>query len=155
MAIKAESNGRFTVEFQLRGRRVHRRLPWGATRDDAEEIERRLRRESFESLELNRLPGLVYAKPELTSRDQWQVIANLLLSATRVGPRSGVYFLCLEGRLVYIGKSRNVAARLAGHRGKGYDRAAMIDVGPAELAPVEAHLIAMLRPPLNVNGRKQ
>jgi integrase len=55
MPVRTEA-GRFVVEFQLRGVRVHRRCNAGATRAEAEEIEHRLRREIYEQRDLGRRP---------------------------------------------------------------------------------------------------
>lgn len=55
MAIKSEA-GRWIVEFQCRGRRVHRRCPPGTKREEAVELETRIRREIFEQRDLGRSP---------------------------------------------------------------------------------------------------
>lgn len=49
-------DGRHTVEFQLRGLRVHRRCPPGTTKAEAQELENRLRREIFATRDLGREP---------------------------------------------------------------------------------------------------
>lgn len=120
------------------------------TREEAHELEKRLRKAIFKQVDLAAPSDK--AEPALAdteARDQWLMIANLLLSATGIQPRPGVYFLCQAGKLVYIGQSKNVACRLAGHRGKGYDQAVMIEVPVADLTSTERYLIKMLRPALN------
>jgi integrase len=60
MPVKQE-DGRWVVEFQLRGIRVHRRCPKVATRAQARELETRLRREIFEARDLGRPPPVALA----------------------------------------------------------------------------------------------
>lgn len=48
MAVRKDARGRWTVEFQASGKRVFRRLPAIATKEDAKQLESRLRREIFE-----------------------------------------------------------------------------------------------------------
>lgn len=57
MAVRTKS-GKFVVEFELRGRRVHRRLPEGATRQQAEELEARLRSAIFGQVDLGHRPTI-------------------------------------------------------------------------------------------------
>lgn len=47
MPIHTDKHGRHTVEFQLRGHRVHRRCPSGTTKAQADALEVKLRREIF------------------------------------------------------------------------------------------------------------
>jgi integrase len=49
-------DGRWVVEFQCRGIRIHRRCPPGSTRADAVELETRIRREIFDQRDLGRCP---------------------------------------------------------------------------------------------------
>lgn len=58
MAIRTDRHGRHTVEFQLRGLRVHRRCPPGTTKAEAGELETRLRREIFATRDLGREPTI-------------------------------------------------------------------------------------------------
>jgi integrase len=51
-------NGRFAVEFEQRGRRVFRRLPRGATKDQATELETRLRRKLIDQQLLGKKPDV-------------------------------------------------------------------------------------------------
>lgn len=141
--------GRHVVQFEFRGKRVHRRCPAIATREEAQALELRLRRAMFASMDLGAPAEHAHELADHGAGAQWLTIANMLLAASSVQPRPGVYFLCQAGRLVYVGQSRNVARRLAGHHEKGYDRAVMIELPIAELTATEAYLIKMLRPPLN------
>jgi hypothetical protein len=150
MTIKTD-RGRLVIEFEMRGKRVFRRLPAVATEKDAIEIEERMRREIFEARDL-RLDRDPPPAPRRGSDQRWAAVAGLLLSAGPVRPAPGIYFLCKEGRLMYIGRSKNVAGRLAGHVGKEFDRICMIDAPGGDLKRTEEFLIRMLRPPLNRNG---
>jgi hypothetical protein len=62
-----------------------------------------------------------------------------------------VYFLIEGTTVVYIGQTRNLAARLLQHThtGKKWERVLFIPVPVAELLRVEAEWIAALQPPLN------
>jgi integrase len=53
MAVR-KHNGRYAVEFELRGHRVFRRLPRGATKGQAEALEARLRHELIDQAVLGR-----------------------------------------------------------------------------------------------------
>ena len=53
MAVRV-SRGRYVVEFQQGGSRVHRRLPPGVTKAQAQELETKLRRELFDGSTLDR-----------------------------------------------------------------------------------------------------
>lgn len=56
MADVKSEGGRWVVEFQCLGVRVHRRCPPGATRADAVELATKIRREIFEERDLGRSP---------------------------------------------------------------------------------------------------
>lgn len=58
MAVRTK-NGRHIVEFELRGHRVHRRLPQGTTREQAQELESRLRAAIFGQIDLGRKPTIL------------------------------------------------------------------------------------------------
>lgn len=55
MAVR-KLQGRYTVEFELRGHRIFRRLPSGATKAQAEELELKLRRELIDQSVLGKAP---------------------------------------------------------------------------------------------------
>jgi hypothetical protein len=64
--------------------------------------------------------------------------------------RSGIYFLCEFGQVVYIGQSVNVGSRISSHRnGKDFDRIFFLPWPRFDLNRIEAALIKALRPPLN------
>lgn len=63
---------------------------------------------------------------------------------------SGVYFLINDGRVVYVGQTREIMLRLYTHRKqKDFDKVYMIEVPNQELDTVERKLIKVLDPPLN------
>ena len=67
---------------------------------------------------------------------------------------SGVYFLCKEDKVVYIGQAINVGARITSHiseNKKSFDRIFYVRVPLNELNAVEGTLIRIFRPPLNGN----
>jgi integrase len=55
--MRKDKKGRWKVEFQQGGRRVHKVLPEGATRQDAQRLESRLRQETFRVGELGDAPA--------------------------------------------------------------------------------------------------
>lgn len=57
MSVRAQS-GRWTVEFQSRGVRVHRRCPRGTTKAEAQALEDKLRREIFATRDLGLEPTI-------------------------------------------------------------------------------------------------
>jgi hypothetical protein len=63
----------------------------------------------------------------------------------------GVYFLCLEIEVIYIGQSQNVYMRVFQHRlDKSFDRWYWLPVPLAELNEVEERFIRAIRPKLNM-----
>lgn len=70
---------------------------------------------------------------------------------------TGVYFLIDSGKVVYVGQSVNVYARIAQHHDKVFDCFAFIPCEKDVLNALESLYIHVLRPPLNGNmyGRKQ
>jgi hypothetical protein len=61
----------------------------------------------------------------------------------------GVYFLIKSGRVVYVGQSVNVHARLGQHKEKDFDSYAYVPCQPQALDCMESLYIHALRPPLN------
>jgi len=55
---KTGRDGRHTVEFQLRGIRVHRRCPRGTTKAEAEALETKLRHDIFAARDLGIKPDV-------------------------------------------------------------------------------------------------
>lgn len=71
--------------------------------------------------------------------------------------RTGIYFLCRDGALIYIGQSVNAASRISDHYRKYEFETVLFLPWPADdLNRIEAALIRALRPPLNgksTNGK--
>ena len=71
--------------------------------------------------------------------------------------RSGIYFLCQDNELLYVGQSVSVSARISSHHHEGkFNRVIFMPWPPDDLNSVEGALIRALRPPLNgqtVNGK--
>jgi hypothetical protein len=63
----------------------------------------------------------------------------------------GVYFLVHEHRVVYVGQSVNILARVGSHKAsrKVFDRVAFVTCAQEHLNVVESLYIHILRPPLN------
>lgn len=81
------------------------------------------------------------------SADATEIVAN----SFSVGKIVGVYFLINKGKIVYVGQSRNVHARLAVHLDeKCFDSASVIPCKISELDEVELFYIRKFRPALNV-----
>ena len=72
----------------------------------------------------------------------------------------GVYFLCDETKVLYVGQSVNVQSRVMTHVRDGrkqfdHTRIFYFPVPESELRQIEAELIRMLRPKYNHNARGQ
>jgi hypothetical protein len=66
------------------------------------------------------------------------------------GVRSGVYFLLLEGVVVYVGQSVTVDARIIAHvSAKEFDQAWWTPCDPTKLDETEQRYIDLFRPTLN------
>jgi len=64
--------------------------------------------------------------------------------------RTGIYFLCRDGALLYVGQSINVAYRVAEHsRRYEFDAVFFLPWPRDDLDRLEAALIRTLRPPIN------
>ena len=73
-----------------------------------------------------------------------------LVDITNETRRSGIYFLCEDNELLYIGQSVNVASRISTHHHSGkFNRVIFMAWPPDDLDNVEGALIRTLRPPLN------
>jgi hypothetical protein len=61
-----------------------------------------------------------------------------------------VYFLCREGKVVYVGKAENIHSRLIEHhKTKNFDDVFYIRVSANRMSKIESSLIAYLRPEYN------
>jgi predicted GIY-YIG superfamily endonuclease len=65
--------------------------------------------------------------------------------------RSGIYFLCQDNKVVYIGQSKDVTTRVNGHVGsKEFDSVTAMLVPEELLDEVEQYWIKRVKPELNV-----
>lgn len=80
-------------------------------------------------------------------------LLRLFITSTEARPSPGVYFLVKGGDVVYIGTSKNVIHRMAGHADKSFDFARMIHIDESdERMKTEARLISIFNPLHNVNN---
>ena len=113
------------------------------------ELEAKL--DSMKKLELVNKTALTLTGKTLLREDEIVNSANTWELAT------GVYFLIDGNKVVYVGQSVNVYARIASHHSKAFDRFAFIPCSREVLDNLESLYIHILRPPLNadMHGRKQ
>jgi hypothetical protein len=65
--------------------------------------------------------------------------------------RSGIYFLCKDKKVVYIGQSRDVLARVNGHLGlKEFDSVMSMLVPEGLLDEAEQYWLKRIKPELNI-----
>jgi hypothetical protein len=89
-----------------------------------------------------------------------RAISNFLIptnvhSLENISVFSGVYFLCHEGKVVYVGQSRHIHRRMGQHSGsKTYDFGYFIRVPLSDLDFVEKEFIRTLKPKYNFNKKK-
>jgi hypothetical protein len=73
-----------------------------------------------------------------------------LADITDAARRTGIYFLCRDGVLLYVGQSINAYARVAEHtKYREFDSAFFLPWPADDLNRIEAALIRTLTPPLN------
>ena len=123
----AKGRRRYLIEFELRSHRVLRRLPAGATKGQAEELETRLRRELIDQSVL----GKEAKVPLVTAIDGWllEVVAGRR-DESETGSKAGL----VKGELVGLALTKagivEAAQRVRGmerRRGKGVFAAATIN----------------------------
>jgi len=69
----------------------------------------------------------------------------------------GIYFLCLDGNIEYIGRSENIIMRTSTHIKEGikkFDSIYFITCPPSRLSELEANLIKFYKPPLNRTSKR-
>lgn len=85
-------------------------------------------------------------------------VANLFeLPMEAIRTPSGIYFLCKNCKIQYIGQSVHIASRVSTHDAEGkkdFDSIFFIPIPTTELNEVEFALIKKYKPPLNGPGRK-
>lgn len=60
-----------------------------------------------------------------------------------------VYFLCLSGKIVYVGQTVNLLQRVRSHGDKVFDSVFFVSVEKDQLLKTEAKYIRQLKPPYN------
>lgn len=93
---------------------------------------------------------VVIPPPDLTDRPPTSIsnVSNLT-QLPKHGYQPGVYFLCKEGEVIYVGQSISPSSRIATHvseRQKDFDRVYLLPTPMSELDQVEASFIHHLRP---------
>lgn len=111
MAVR-QSRGRYVVEFQQGGVRVHRRLPASTTKAQAVELETKLRREAFDATALGRRPELSIAA----------AIGAWLLAGTRKNHKQAESEAA-QWKEWIEGKPLSAAAEVAGDAEKAWRKA--------------------------------
>jgi hypothetical protein len=115
----------------------------------------------IKELELKRR---ILERHELSDKTALTLTSKVLLSEVEIVSAAnpyelatGVYFLVGGDKVIYVGQSVNVYARIAQHHDKAFDSFAFIPCGKEMLDSLESLYIHVLRPPLNGNqhGGKQ
>jgi hypothetical protein len=96
---------------------------------------------------LNELSNKVSGKTLLQEKD-------LVLAAKPWQSFAGIYFLVHEDRVIYVGQSVNVYARISSHTDKVFDRFTVLPCAKENLNLVESLYIHTLQPPLNGGNGK-
>lgn len=95
--------------------------------------------------------------PRLSSSEvpvELRAVANFLipmeLQSVEAHSMTGIYFLCSEGAVVYVGQSANVISRIGAHFGKKtFDFAFLMRIPKSDLDFVEEAFIKGLKPKYN------
>jgi hypothetical protein len=93
--------------------------------------------------------------PNLALPKQLRRFGSALVTQQVRRERHGVYFLCLKGKVVYVGKSRNVVVRIHAHlddRRKRFDSAYYILLPSCQTDEAERTFISHFKPVLNGKG---
>jgi hypothetical protein len=73
-----------------------------------------------------------------------------LCDPTKQFQRTGIYFLCRDGALLYVGQPSNVVDRISEHAKRyEFDTVLFLPWPRVDLNRIEGALIRTLRPPLN------
>lgn len=131
------------------------RYPWWASEDDARKAAREEKaaarkvqraKERIDDLDKRRLCAAFFKRIGRDGATHDEIVAQ----AHPLVPICGVYFLVKDGRVVYVGQSVNIVARLGTHlKQKDFDSSCYIAAGPHELDFIESFYIHLLRPELN------
>lgn len=102
----------------------------------------------------------VAGKPLNRDRLRFLELSNLhsedkiVSTAFAARPSSGIYFLIRDKKIVYVGKSVNVHARVATHqKQKEFDQINFVECPVEQLHQIEQLYIRKFNPELNIAGR--
>jgi hypothetical protein len=126
-----------------------------SARAELESLRHKLRQSKSERMAIERKIAAIdvgdHNYPVIDYHDEAAIVAKS--RAIDYKRMSGVYFLVRAARVVYVGQSVNVVARIATHLAdpkKTFERVAFLPVDdPGMLTPVEQFFIFTLDPPLN------
>ena len=86
-------------------------------------------------------------EPPKALKALWPHLIPVSVASIQCAALPGIYFLCREGIVSYVGQSTNVAARISQHATeKTFDYAFYMRVPRSDIIAIEAELIAALRP---------
>jgi hypothetical protein len=88
---------------------------------------------------------------------EYMTAEQIVARAVPYKPECGIYFLILEGEIVYVGQSTDYHSRVKSHtlaKAIQFDAVAFVRVAHGYLNNVEAEYIARLRPRFNIAGKK-
>jgi hypothetical protein len=91
---------------------------------------------------------------DITIHNEFEIIA----ASVPFKPMCGIYFLIKEKKVVYVGQSVNVPARVASHfhdKQKSFENVAIIECHPDQLDVWETLYIHLLRPEQNGKGNTE
>lgn len=102
------------------------------------------------------LPGELPPPPDAISRFA-QHLVRIHVSSIGEAKWTGIYFLCLEGVVVYVGQTKNrLSYRVPQHcSSKVFDSAFCVRLDPLDLDYVETELIRELKPIYNTHGEAE
>ena len=90
------------------------------------------------------------AVPPLSLRAIAGWLIPMGLESVKTAPFSGVYFLCHEGEVVYVGQSGNLLSRVGQHFGdKTFSSVFFVRIPKSDLDYVEGNFIKLLKPKYN------
>ncbi len=101
------------------------------------------------------LQGLIHESLRKHNNTQWPRQAKWakpFATMLQVGSFSGIYMLCKDHRIVYVGRTSVALQRISQHmQSKEFDDVVFVQLDEQWVNVVEGALIAALRPPLNVH----
>lgn len=151
MARDIRRRMRQAVDLQARRCRLEQRLTEHVTELNRLRAELAAAQEA-KPMAFTELPRLRIKPHEIAAAERSIVQASV---DCRAQDTCGVYFLIRDDKIVYVGQSLDVAARVVSHRrdaNKRFNRAAWVECEPDRLDEVERFWIRALRPEHNRAG---